>query len=78
LFARPEAHLFYFYVKFTAVGVILFFISVDLAGEDSVTAVIIADWQRKEKAIARPNNDIGRPPKAKKPTVNPKTAAGMA
>jgi hypothetical protein len=78
LFARPEACLFYFYVKFTVVGVILFFICVDLAGEDSVTAVIIADWPRNERAIVRPKDDIGRPPKAKKLTVKPKTAVDMA
>jgi len=78
LFARPEAYLFYFYVKFTVVGVILFSISVGLAGEDSVTAVIIADWPRNVKTIVRPKDDIGRPPKAKRLTVKPKIAADMA
>jgi len=60
------------------VGVILFFISVGPAGEGSVTAVIIADWQHNERAIVRPRGDIARLLKAKKPTVKPKTAAGMA
>jgi len=78
LFARPEAYLFYFYVKFIVVGVIIFFICVDPAGEDNVTAVIIADWQRNERAIVRPKEDIGRHPKAKKLTVKPKTVADMA
>jgi len=78
LFARPEASPFYFYVKFTVVGVILFSIFVGLAGEDSVTAVICADWQRNDRATVKPKDDIGRPPKAKRLTVNPKTAADMA
>ena len=74
----PEAYPFYFYVKFTVVGVILFSICVGLAGGDSVTAVIIADWQRNVRTIVRPKDDIGRPPKAKRLTVNLKTVVDMA
>ena len=78
MFAIPEAYPFYFYVKFTVVGVILFSICVGLAGGDSVTVVIIAGWPRNDRVIVRPKDDIGRPPKAKKLTVKPKTAADMA
>jgi hypothetical protein len=78
LFARPEACLFYFYVKFTVDGVILFFICADLVGEDSVTAVTIAAWQRNERVIVKPKDDIARPPKAKRLTVNRKIAVDMA
>ncbi len=60
------------------VGVIIFFISVDLAGEDSVTVVIIADWQRNVRTIVRRKDDIGRPQKAKRLTVKPKIAVDMA
>jgi hypothetical protein len=78
LFAIPEAYPFYFYVKFTVVGVILFSICVGLAGGDSVTAVIIADWPRNVRTIVRRKDDIGRPPKAKRLTVNLKTVVDMA
>ena len=78
MFARPEAYPFYFYVKFTVVGVILFSICVGLAGEDSVTAVIIAGWPRNDRVTVRPKDDIGRPPKAKRLTVNQKTVVDMA
>ena len=52
--------------------------SADLVGEDSVTAVIIAAWQHKETSIVSGKDDIGGPPKAKRLTVKPKTAADMA
>jgi hypothetical protein len=60
------------------VGVITFFICVDPAGEGSVTAVIIAEWQRNVRAIVKRKDDIGRPQKAKRLTVKPKIAVGMA
>jgi hypothetical protein len=78
LFARPEAYLFYFYVKFTVVGVILFSIFVGLAGEDSVTAVLIAAWQHNERSIVSGKDDIGKPPRVKRITVKPKTVVDMA
>ena len=49
-----------------------------LAGEDSVTAVICADWQRNVRTIARRKDDIGRPQKAKRLIVNPKIVVDMA
>ena len=60
------------------VGVILFSICVGLAGEDSVTAVIIAAWQHNETSIVSGKDDIGKPPKVKRITVKPKIAVGMA
>jgi hypothetical protein len=77
LFARPEACLFYFYVNFTAIGAILFFMSAGPAGVDSVTAVVYVGWQRNEKATVRPSGDIARHPKGKKPTGKPKTVVGI-
>jgi hypothetical protein len=77
LFARPEARLFYFYVKSTVVGASLFFMSAAAAGADSVTAVVYVDWQRSEKATARLSGDTARPSKVKKPTAKPKTVVGM-
>jgi hypothetical protein len=77
LFARPETRLFYFYVKSTAVGAILFFMSAGPAGADSVTAVIYVGWQRSAKATVRLSGDIARHPKVKEPIVKPKTVVGM-
>jgi hypothetical protein len=77
LFARPETCLFYFYVKSTAVGAILFFMSAGPAGADSVTAVVYVGWQRSEKATARLSGDTARLQKVKKPTAKPKTVVGM-
>jgi len=78
LFARPETCPFYFYFKFIVVGAIYLFISVGLAGEDIVTAVICADWQRNDRATVKPKDDIGRPPRVKRITVKPKTVVDMA
>ena len=78
MFARPEACLFYFYVKFDVVGVIYFFLSVDLVGEDSAIAAIIAGWQHNERVIVKLKDDIGRPPKVKRITVKPKIDVDMA
>jgi len=77
LFARPETRLFYFYVKSTAAGAILFFMSAAPAGADSVTVVMDVGWQRKEKATVRLSSDTARHPKAKKSTAKPKTVVGM-
>jgi hypothetical protein len=60
------------------VGAIYFFLSADLVGEDSVTAVIIAAWQHNETSIVSGKDDIGKPPKVKRITVKPKIAVGMA
>ena len=78
MFARPETCPFYFYFKFVVVGAILFFISVGLAGEDIVTAVILAGWQPNENSAAKPKDDIAKHPRAKKPTVKPKIAVVTA
>lgn len=51
--------------------------SVDVAGADSVTAVVYVGWQRNEKATVRPSGDIARQPKVKKPIVKPKTVVGI-
>ena len=77
MFARPETRLFYFYVKSTAVGANLFFMSAGLAGEGSVTAVTYVGWQRNEKATVRPSDDTARQLKGKKPIATPKTVVGM-
>ena len=74
---EPETRLFYFYVKSTAVGATLFFMSAGPAGADSDTAVVYVGWQQSEKATVRPSGDIARHPKVKKPTGKPKTVVGI-
>jgi hypothetical protein len=53
-------------------------LSVDLVGEDSAIAAIIAGWQHNERVIVKLKDDIGRPPKVKRITVKPKIAVDMA
>jgi hypothetical protein len=77
LFARPKTHLFYFYVKSTAVGASLFFMSAVAAGAGSVTAAMYVGWQRNRKATARLSGDTARQQKGKKPIAMPKTAADI-
>jgi hypothetical protein len=77
LFARPETCLFYFYVKSTAVGAILFFMSAGPAGADSATVVMDVGWQPNENSAAKHKDDIAKRPRAKKPIAKPKTAAGI-
>jgi hypothetical protein len=55
-----------------------FFLSADLVGEDSVTAVIIAAWQHNERSIVSGKDDIGKPPRVKRITVKPKIAVDTA
>jgi hypothetical protein len=50
--------------------------SAELVGEDSVTAVTLADWQPNENSAAKPKDDTAKHPKVKKLTAMPKTAAG--
>ena len=68
------------YFTFTSTslrGAILFFMSAVAAGADSATAVMDAGWQPNENSAAKPKDDIAKRPRAKKPTVMPKTAAGI-
>jgi hypothetical protein len=51
--------------------------SAELVGEDSVTAVTLADWQPNENSAAKPKDDTAKHPKVKKLTAMPKTAAGI-
>ncbi|MFH1993722.1 MAG: hypothetical protein ABIK98_15180 [Pseudomonadota bacterium] len=77
LLASTEACQFCYYVKFVVAGVVLFFMSVGVVGEDRLTAVMNAVLPANAKTTARPKGDIAKLLKAKKPTAKPKTVVGM-
>jgi len=58
--------------------VIWFFVSVGVAGEDRPTVAINAASQESAKIIVNPKENIVKPRRVKRPTVNLKTAVGTA
>ena len=76
MFARPEACPFCYRFNADADGVILFSAFAGAAFGARLTVVTHAGCMAGAKTIARPNADIGRPKKAKRPTARPKTVVG--
>ena len=81
MFARPEEQLsnrirWYCYRKFSAVGVVRFFVSAKVAGGGRPTAVMRAVVLRKATPTEKPKENTGRQKKAKKLIGRRKTAAG--
>ena len=77
LFASTEACPFYYYVQYAVVGVISFSMSVGVVGEDRLTAVMNAVLLENAKITEKPNDDIAKLLKGKKPTGKPKTAVDI-
>ena len=81
MFARPEEQLsnrirWYCYRKFSAVGVVRFFVSAKVAGGGRPTAVMRAVVLRNATPTEKPKENTGRQKKAKKLIGRLKTAAG--
>ncbi|MBA7646264.1 hypothetical protein ES703_54026 [subsurface metagenome] len=81
MLARPEIFLskmkpLYSYEKFSAVGVVRFFVSAKAAGGDRPTVVMSAVVLQSAKPIKKPKKDTVRQKKGKKHIVRLKTTAG--
>jgi len=81
LFARPEEELsnrirWCCYGKFSAVGVVRFFVSAKVAGGGRPTAVMGAVVPRNATPTEKPKENTGRQKKAKKLIGRLKTATG--
>jgi len=80
LFARPEEDLSNMiplscYGKFSAVGVVKFFVSAEVAGGDSATAVMRVVALRSAKPTERPKKDTARQKRVRKLIVRPRIDA---
>lgn len=64
------------YGKFSAVGVVRFFVSAKVAGGDSATAVMRVVALQSAKPIKKPKEDTARQKKGRKLIVRLKTATG--
>jgi hypothetical protein len=78
MFARPEACPFCYRFNADADGAMLFFAFAGAAFEARPTVAPPAGCMAGEKIIARLSEGIGRPKKAKKPTVRPKIVIDTA
>jgi len=81
LFARPEEQLSnrtrsYGYGKFSAVGVVRFFVSANVAGGGRPTAVMGVVALQSAKPIEKLKEDTARQRKGRKLIVRMRTAAG--
>ena len=81
MFARPEEELsnrirWCCYGKFSAVGVVRFFVSAKVAGGGRPTAVMGAVVLRNATPTEKPKENTGRQKKAKKLIGRLKTATG--
>jgi hypothetical protein len=65
-------------VRFVVVGVTSFSTFAGVVGGGRPIVVMNAVLQEDGKDIGKPRGDTARVSKGKKPTVKPKTAAGMA
>ncbi len=81
MFARPEIYsskmiVLYCYGKSGVIGVVRFFMSAKVAGEDSAIAVMHAVMLQSANPTKRPRKDIARQKRVRKLIVRPKIAAG--
>jgi len=81
LFARPEEQLSnrirsYCYGKFSAVGVVRFFVSAKVAGGGRPTAVMGAVVLRNAEPTEKPKENTGRQKKGRRLIGRLKTVAG--
>ena len=67
----------YCYWKYSAVGVVRFFISVKVAGKDRPTVVGSAVELPRSKHIKKPKKDTARQKKGKRLIVRLRIAAGL-